>query len=38
MKRFKVNVGKDKRMFSKTAAATKRINYDSFNMRGGIRL
>lgn len=38
MKRYPVKVRKDKRIFSRTANKTKKINVRPSVMRGGIRL
>lgn len=38
MKRKRVNKRRDKRIFSKTANKTKKINVEPKVMRGGIRL
>lgn len=38
MKRYKMNKGKSKRLFSKTASGTHKKNLQTNPMRGGIRL
>lgn len=38
MKRKKVNPRKDKKIFTNTAAKSKKINIKPITMRGGIRL
>lgn len=38
VKRYNVKVGKDKKVFSRTASLTHRLNVNPRPMRGGIRL